>query len=291
MSLRHMALAVLVALIWGGNFVAVKISVLSFPPLLNTALRFAVAAAVLLPFAPFPKGQAKNLAQLSVTLGTLHFAALAASMWYELDIATCAIAIQMGVPFATILAALLLKDYFGAWRCAGLALCFVGVIIIAGTPSALEHWQGFTLALFAAFFWGYTNVSMRTMPPMDVIQMLAWLAVFSMPLLFGVSLVLEGNPLPILAQASLPAWGGVVYTAISSTIIGYGLWYWLLKRYPVTMIAPFNLLTPIFGIMFGQIFFYEDLGWRFFIGGAITLAGVAIIVLRRPRIMAIGKQA
>jgi len=291
MRMRHMALAVLVALIWGGNFVASKISVMSFPPFLNTALRFAIAAVILLPFAPFPKGQGRNLAKLAITLGTLHFALLAASLWYHLDIATCAIAVQMGVPFATILAALLLKDMFGKWRCAGLSMCFIGVIIIAGTPSALEHWQGFSLALAAAFFWGVTNVIMRTMPPIDVVPMLAWLAVFSMPLLLIMSLALEGNPVPIITQASSASWLAVVYTAISSTILGYGIWYFLLKLYPVTMIAPFNLLTPVFGIMFGQIFFYEDLGWRFLGGGAITLAGVAIIVMRRPRIMTLSESA
>ena len=86
-----------------------------------------------------------------------------------------------------------------------------------------------------------------------------------------------------MAIGAAAAWAAVAFTALASTLVAYGLWYWLLKRYPISQVTPYNLLTPIFGIAFGQMFFEEALGWRFLLGAAMTLAGVAIIVIRRPR--------
>ena len=66
------------------------------------------------------------------------------------------------------------------------------------------------------------------------------------------------------------------------TICTYWLWYRLLRRYSVNVTIPYTLLVPVFGVMFGVIFNGDDLGWRMIAGTAATIAGVAIIVLRRP---------
>lgn len=280
---RHVLLALLVVVIWGGNYVATKTSTLHFTPFLNTALRFIILLGVLLPFVRFPRGQARVLLKLSLALGVLHFGLLAASMWFHLDIATCAIAIQMGVPFATLLGAVCLNDRIGRWRSLGMMLCFAGAVVVAGTPNVVAHGDGFLLALLAAFFWGVTNVMMKTMQPMEALPMMYGLSVFSLPLLLVIAYCLEGASLVVLQSAPVEAWMAVVFTALASTLVAYGVWYWLLKHHPISQVTPYNLLTPIFGIAFGQMFFEEALGWRFLLGAAMTLAGVAIIVIRRPR--------
>ncbi len=71
-----------------------------------------------------------------------------------------------------------------------------------------------------------------------------------------------------MQHVPLPVILSVAYTALASTITAYGLWFWLLKRYPVTMVSPFSLLTPVFGIAFGQMFFTEALTWQIAVGGA-----------------------
>lgn len=283
MPIRHVALALFITMVWGGNFVATKTSILYFTPFLNTALRFAILLVVLLPFVRFPRGHVRVLLKLSVTLGALHFGLLAASMWFHLDIATCAVAVQMGVPFSTMLSAILLNDRIGRWRSFGMLLCFAGAVIVAGTPNVIAHGDGFAIALLAAFFWGITNVTMKTMQPMAAAPMLYGLSVFSLPLLLLLSLVVEGNPLPVVQAAPMVAWLAVGFTALGSTLVAYGLWYWLLKRYSITQVTPYNLLTPVFGIAFGQMVFDEALGWRLLLGAVITLVGVAIIVIRRPK--------
>ena len=82
---------------------------------------------------------------------------------------------------------------------------------------------------------------------------------------------------------------GVSYTVLCSTIIAYGLWYFLLSRYSVSQVAPYSLLTPIFGIAIGQVFFTEELNTQTIIGGLITIIGVAVIVLRRPKTIVLGE--
>lgn len=289
MPVRHILLVLLVVTVWGANFVATKTSVLSFTPMLNTALRMAIVLAVLAPFVRFPKEHMRSLLIFSVTLGTLHFGLLAASMWFHLDIATCTIAVQMGVPFSTMLSAMFLGDHIGRWRSLGLMLCFAGAVVVAGTPNALEHSLGFAVALLAAFFWGVTNVIMKTRQPIPTLPMLYGLSAFSLPILLGLSLLLEGNPIPTLQAATHAGWLAVSFTAFCSTLLAYGIWYWLLKLYPITLIAPYNLLTPILGIAFGQMFYGDELGWRLLMGAAMTLAGVAVIVMRRPKIFMLGE--
>ena len=60
-------------------------------------------------------------------------------------------------------------------------------------------------------------------------------------------------------------------------------------KHTVSQVTPFSLLTPVFGITFGELFFHEALTWQVMLGGAMTIAGVAIIVIRRPKLALIAE--
>ena len=128
---RDIAILVFVTLIWGMNFAVVKFGLESFPPLLFIALRFALVAVALLPFVKPPKGYWLPVLGVSVTLGFLHFALMFTALKY-VDVSSAAIAIQLQVPFAAILAAFLFKDTLGWRRALGMAIAFAGVALIAG---------------------------------------------------------------------------------------------------------------------------------------------------------------
>lgn len=82
-----------------------------------------------------------------------------------------------------------------------------------------------------------------------------------------------------MAAAGWQGWGAVLYTALSGGIAGFWLWYWLLGRHPISRIAPFTLLAPLFAIMAGMVVLGERPGPAVWLGGALTLAGVALIQL------------
>lgn len=285
MPVRDMLLAVMVAAIWGGNFVAARYGVAHFPPFFLTCLRFTLVASVMIPFCPRPtRLQAKQLFILALVLGTLHLAAMFAAMHQGLDIAACAIVAQLGVPFSCLLGALWMGDRLGIWRISGMALAFAGMMLVAGTPNVLEHPLGFSIAIGGAFFWALSNIQIKRIEGMPPMAMLAWMTFFAAPQLLLISLLLESGQWDSLVTLTRAPALSLLYTAFGSTVTAYGMWYVLLKRYPVSLVAPYSLLTPVFGIALGQLFFKEPLTAAVLIGGALTMLGVGVIVFRRPKL-------
>jgi len=291
MRIRDICFAVLVAVIWGGNFVAAKVGVAYFPPVFLTFLRFSCVALLALPFVPVPpRAQLWSIFKLATILGTLHFSSLFAGLYYGLDIASAAIVGQMGVPFACLLGAFFFGDRLGPWRIGGMVIAFCGMMIVTGTPNILQHPAGFFATLAGTFFWAVANIMIKQIKGVQSFQLLAWMAAFAAPQLLLLSLLIEGSQWALLPATPPHVWLAIAYTAIGSTIVAYGLWYYLLYKYTVSQVTPFSLLAPVFGIAAGQVFFSEMLSWHVWLGGAIAIAGVAIIVLRRPKIMELGEQ-
>src|SRR3546814_17050328 len=81
------------------------------------------------------------------------------------------------------------------------------------------------------------------------------------------------------------SWGyfAVIYQSVVVVAIGYGYWYWLMRRYQMNQIMPATLLVPPFGVLSGVIFLGESLTITLIAGGLMTIVGVGIIILRRPK--------
>jgi O-acetylserine/cysteine efflux transporter len=276
----------LVAVVWGINFAVVKAGLAELPPIFFVALRFTAVAAVLVPFVRLPRHKLKQLAALSVTLGALHFGPMFIGL-HGLDVATAAIAIQLQVPFAAILAALFLGDKL-RWRSlTGMAIAFAGVILIAGEPRLDGNLLSLAMVVFAALIWSVANIQIKALgDEVDVFALSAWVALLATPQLFVVSFLIEDGQWAALAAAGWRAWGSIAYQVVMVTILGYGIWYWTMRRHPVNQVMPFTLLVPFFGVLSGIVFFDERLTWPMIAGGAATILGVAIVVIRRPRVVA-----
>ena len=74
MKPQHLALMLLICAIWGGNFVVSKLAVGHFPPVLFTALRFALLALLMVPWLKWKPGQMGSVLLAALCMGTLHFA-------------------------------------------------------------------------------------------------------------------------------------------------------------------------------------------------------------------------
>lgn len=286
MSARDVAGLVLVAIVWGVNFAVVKAGLAELPPIFFVALRFAGVAVVLAPFVPLPRRKLGQLALLSVTLGGLHFSLMFVGL-RDLDVATAAIAIQLQVPFAAILAALFLDDRLGWRRLVGMATAFAGVALIAGEPRLGGSLLPLAMVVSAALVWAVANIQIKALgDEIDVFALSAWTAVLAAPQLFLMSLLLEEGQWAALAAARWAAWGSIAYQVVLVTILGYGIWYWNMRRHPVNQVMPFTLLVPLFGVLSGIVFFDERLTPPMIAGSIATIVGVAIIVIRRPRMIA-----
>ncbi|MBT4888261.1 MAG: DMT family transporter [Rhodospirillales bacterium] len=282
MSLRDYFLAALATVLFGVNYAVIKVAVGYVPPLFVTALRFVFVAAVLLWFFPMPKGMWKPVIVVSVVQGLFHHGSMFIGMG-GVDAAIGAIITQLGTPFAALFAWLLLGEKFGWYRTFGVVVAFVGVALLAGQPDIWEANYYVLLLVFCSLSWGYVNVYIKSIGPVNILQLTAWFSVFAAPQLFIASYVLEQGQVEALLASPYYIWGLLGYMGICATGLAYGIWYSLLARYDVAQIVPFALLTPVLGALSGIILLGEEMTLEKIVGGAIVLVGVAIIQLRAKR--------
>lgn len=278
MPLRDLALGLTVIVIWALNIIVIKLGVADMPPLLLMTLRFMLVAVLIVPFTRITRRQLPWLLLLSVTFGGLHFPLLFLGL-REAEAGTGALLVQMGTPFATLLAAAFLKERLDARRSIGLALSFAGVAILAGGPS-LPDALPTTLLLGSALFWAISNLLIKAAVHIAPLTLAGWIALFAIPQVALESWLFENDQLAALAAAGASGWGAVFYTAVMSSIVAYGLWYRLLQKHPVSRVVPLSLLMPVFAVILGVWLLDDSLGVNKLAGGTLVIAGLAVINLR-----------
>jgi O-acetylserine/cysteine efflux transporter len=277
------AAAILVACCWGGNFSASKFAMMDFPPFLTVILRFVCVSALLAPWALRKRWpRLRDMAFLAFTLIVLHFALIFVAMSMGLNLSSVIVATQMGVPFACVISAVMFKDYLGPWRSLGLMVAFMGVLMVALTPNASQHWQAFMLATFGALAWAAANIYLKRLGSLDSVDFLFWPGLLSLPVLLVLSALFEHDQWQHITQARWTSWAGIAYSTVFSSLVGYSLWNWLVKRYPLSQVIPYSLCVPVAGIACGVVFFHEALTTQVLIGASLTILGVGIIAIRRP---------
>lgn len=280
MQPRHLAFLVLICIIWGFTFVAGKAGVTEIPPLLFTGLRYLLLSAVLIPFLKIHPGAMKQIAIISVTMGGIHFSLFYGGMALSDNVSAVAILVQTSAPFATLLSVLVLGEKVGIRRVLALTMSFLGVMIIGFDPAIFQSLDGMLLVMMAAFVGSIGTIIMRQMKDIKTFELQSWIAVLSLPPLFLLSLIFEDNHLEILQNASWFAWGGVVYTALGASLVGHAGMFYLLQRYEVSLISTLTLLAPVFGVLFGTLFWGDEISPKFLLGGSIILLGALVIIER-----------
>jgi O-acetylserine/cysteine efflux transporter len=287
MSVRAILAAILVAACWGGNYTATKFAMQDFPPYLALLLRFIGVVVVLAPFVwRYGIPRLRDMAVIGFLLIVLQFACVFSALDMGLSITSAVVASQLGVPFACMMAAIVFRDYLGPWRSFGLMVAFMGVLIVAGTPNASEHWQAFLLSVLGSFAWSVSNIYLKRMSPTPpVAQLLFWPALFALPMLAGLSYFGESGQWEAIRTAAPGSWAGIGYSLIFSSLIGYGLWNRLITTYPMSAIVPYSLLVPVVGIAGGVAAFGDPVTAQIILGASLTIIGVAVISLRRPQLI------
>jgi O-acetylserine/cysteine efflux transporter len=286
LNTRDFLLSLIAMMLWGLNFAVSKLALAEFPPILLCGLRFAVVALLLAPFHPRPRRLGPVIA-LAATLGLLHYGVLFSALTM-IDASTAAIVMQLQVPFGAILAALVLREKF-SWRDGfGMGAAFAGVALIAGAPRLETGRVGVALFVIAALAWALSSIQIKWLGPINVFQLNGWLAVFIAIELLMLSVWREGSPLPAIRAAGWRGWTGVAYTSLAATIAAFGLWARMIARHPIGRMMPFMLTVPLFAILGGVVLNGDRITPDIVIGGALTIAGVAMMVLRRARPLAPG---
>lgn len=282
MPLRHRLLAVLVAALWGVNFLAIHLSLEHFPPLFLAALRFAVIAVPTMLFVPRPDVPLRWLVGYGLGFGVFQFAFLYTGMAAGMPTGLSSLVLQLSGPFTLLLGALLLSERVRGTQWFGIALAVAGMSLVGFSRAESAQVLPFLLVVLAALGWAFGNLSSRLARPAKPLHLTLWMSVVVPVPMLALSLVIEG-PQAIthslatsLTAQALPAWAGLAYTVGPATVIGSGIWTWLLARHPAGVVAPFSMLVPVVGIATAFMVLSERPTPLELVGGAVVVTGVLV---------------
>ncbi|MYM69733.1 EamA family transporter [Pseudoduganella sp. FT55W] len=278
---RDLLSALLVVIIWGTNFVAMKVGLRSLTPFQMGAARYVFAILPLILFIKPPKLAPKWVIAYGLSQGVGQFGFLFLSLKVGMSASLASVILQTQVFFTAIFSFMLLKERTSRALLAGLALAALGLLCFAASSlqsvSASDITPaGFALCLTGAALWAVSNIVVRSAqkasPGFDVISFIVWCG--AVPIIPFVLLSLAFDDPATRWQwvdAPFSAWIAVAYIGWMSTIVGYALWTRLLKRHPVNRVAPFSLGVPVVGITSGMLALGDVItGWQW--------AGIALIV-------------
>lgn len=280
MKSKHIALALLVAALWGVNFVAIKIGLKDFPPFLLSALRFLAVLVPMVFFVGRPCVSWKWILGIGVVFGVVKFGLLFLGMDLGMPAGLSSLVLQAQALFTVLFAAILLGERLRPAQLAGIALASGGLVLIGYERAQETSMIGLLLVIAAACAWGYANILMKQARAPNMLNLIIWVAIIPPLPMAGLSLAFEG-PDRVLATLSGITWSGVLsvlYIAWASTIIGFSLWVYLLRLYSASVVAPFSLMVPVFGIAASALVLGEQLSMIEVVAGGLTLLGLLFVV-------------
>lgn len=284
---RHVLLALLVAAIWGFNFVVIDVGVTEFPPLLFAALRFTVVAIPAVFFVGMPKVQWRWILLISIGVCAGQFGLLFTSIHAGMPAGLASLVLQAQAIFTLILASIFLGEKIQLRQVLGLAIAFGGIALVGFDLGQGSPLVAFMLCIGAAAAWGVGNVGIRKAQATNILNMWVWVSLLAPVPLFAMSLALEGPEadLEALRNLSLPGIASLAYIAYISTLVGYGIWGVLMRRYNAGVVAAYALLVPIFGLSSAAVFLDERITPTRIVAGVLIVGGVALtsLKLRRTR--------
>ena len=280
MSAIQMICAVAVPLLWGYQFVVIKVGVTEFPPLFFLALRFLAIALLLVPFGRRPtRQQFGPVAAISIFLGGLNFGLFYVGLGLGSG-SMSAVAYQLATPFTILLAWPLLAERPSSTTSAGVMLAFIGVVVLAGEHGSSANALALLLVIGAAFSFAVSNVLTKRYGPFDPFMLMGWSSLLTVPQVMLMSRVFENGQLASLVSADERGWLALAYTIFIGGIAGFGLWFWLIARCSIDRVAPFGLLLPVFALISSVLFLGERMTPKLIVGGLLAISGVAIAQVR-----------
>jgi len=280
-STRDLISALFVVLIWGTNFVAMKVGLRDLTPFQMGAARYIFAVLPLILFVRPPKLPVKWIVAYGLCQGVGQFGLLFLSLKVGMSASLASVILQTQVFFTAFFGFALLHERASRALQAGLLLAAVGLACFGmnyvqpGHASATTA-GGFVLCLAAAAMWAASNIVVRraqqATPQFDVVGFMVWCSLVPILPFIGLSLAFD-DPATRWSWTGAPlsTWISTAYLGWMATILGYAMWTRLLKRHPVNRVAPFSLGVPVVGISAGMIVLGDVItGWQW--------AGIALIV-------------
>jgi len=286
---RHRLLAAFVAALWGGNFLAIHVGLEHFPPLFLAGLRMLVLAIPTLLFVPRPDVPLKWLVGYGLGFGTIQFLFLFVAMDVGMPAGLASLVLQASAPFTVVLGALFLRERLSPRQVVGIVLAVFGLGAIAIARAQSAAVLPVLLTLCGALGWAFGNLCSRLAAPPKPMHLTLWMCVIPPIPLLAASMLTEGPGAGWTALGAafsvdgLPGLGALVYLSVFATVVGSGIWTWLMRRYPAGVVAPYSLLVPVVGIALAAVALGERPTVTELVAGAVIVGGVLLGTPRPAR--------
>jgi len=284
-SLKEFAVLMMICLIWGLHFVVMKITVQdTAEPLFYAALRMSIVCIILLPKLKWHKEVMPWVLMAGACFAGFNYAFAFPALTMT-TASAAAVAFELYVPFSIILSVLVFKDKIGLPKISGIALAFVGVALVAmakpeEAPGSL-FLLGIAMIAAGALSEAVGAIIVKKVTGIGPHQLLAWFAVVGSIMLWPLTLTLESNQLNAFKGDNLvPFLLALTYSVLAVSLIAHASYYWLLQRLPIYIVATGGLISPIFAVIGGVLLLGEPMSAQLLLGGALTFAGVALILWR-----------
>lgn len=286
MTRKDGLLALLVVVVWGLNFVVIKLGLHNMPPLMLAGLRFLLVAFPALLFVARPKIPLTLLLGYGLTISFGQFAFLFCAISLGMPAGLASLVLQAQAFFTIILGAFIFGERLQAKQLAGIALAIFGVLVLVKASLGGQHVPlvGFMLTLAAALSWACGNIfnkkimSHASRPP--IMSLVVWSALIPVLPFMLASWILDGPQVMAesLLHIDLLTILSLLYLAFIATIVGYGIWGALLGRYETWRVAPLSLLVPVVGMASAALLLGETLNSLQLLGAVLIMAGLYINV-------------
>jgi len=284
MNLKDTFIASLVPIFLGFGFVIAKPAFESFPPILLMGLRFVFAASILIWWFPIPRGYLLKIFIASLIANTLQY-----SITYSgldlIDASSAVLLVQMEVPFGVIFAYFMLKEKPTVRALIGIGIAFIGVYVLTGSPNLDGKIIGIGLTILGSAIWALGQVMVKPLSKeINPLALVAWMALFSGPILILLSAIIDGNTIEYFANAEINHWIIAIYIGFIMQPVTYGCFYYVIKNNPIYKVLPIVTMgIPPTGLLAAIFLLGEEPTKELFIGGVIIIIGVILIVFTKNK--------
>jgi O-acetylserine/cysteine efflux transporter len=279
MSLIHILLAVLATILWGFTFVAIKVGLGEFPPLLFAALRFMVVALPAMIFVPRHGIPWRWIVAVGLAMGTFQYAFLYLGMEQGMPSGLSSLMIQSQALFTLLLSTWVLQDVPRRQQWFGVGLALAGMMTIALDRGGNTPLGGLVLVLGAALSWSVGNICIKLAQVSNGFRLFAWMSVVPPLPLLVLSAVFESGQWQALRSLTPLGVGAILYTSLVASLLCFGFWAYLVQLYSPNRVAPFSLLVPIFGLGFSVVLLDDTLSRLEILGATLVFLGLCLTIL------------
>lgn len=287
MTRKDLALAVVIPLLWGFNFIVMKFAVTEASPLFLVAIRFFLASVPLLFFVPRPEAPWLSLAAFALLFAIVKFGLLFTAFSLRAPAGVTAVVLQTQAIITVGLSLILFRERPSSRDLVGLVLAGAGLVIVFAGIGDAGALGPLLLVLAAATAWAAANLVNKSVKRADPLGFVVWTSAIATAMIIPIILVIEGPRSVATTLGGLSRWGwaAILYLAYPVSLLGGAIWSRLITRYPSARVTPFALATPAVALIMSAVIYAEPITPTLLLGSAAILLGVTVNTLARTTTM------